>query len=881
MGPELWGGKEERGGFGHGGGALVNGISALMRRGQRPSQLSFHHKRAPTSPDNAGTLTSASQPPELRLTRDSARDRGKKAEPRGGSRWDHWEANVQHAWRGNAMRHHRPPPTSRGGAGQGLVDKVFCRAKAGQVCGGPQTRSGSPKLSTSQRRIITTGSPHCLCLCVLSSWIYRRAARQPSSYEQIGTIGPSAYTMPGSVPSASQALAGIIEKWGRDLNLEDAAVSYALLPWGSQEIVQLSQSPSSKFQVSRYEEPQSGREVSRGSLKELDRQARKQQARYTRVGIQQETGNLATGEAAHNTAPGQQDRTNRMQKLDTSPSLVPAKSGPNPHDLLAWGSGPEEVGHLDETGSWESNDCSCLGLLPCTIYSLSTPTLSPGEGGHRRPGLAVQTPRQVWRRAPDARLSSGEGLGCWRLVLSKEAPPAPGFPGPACFPSQVNEARPLPSAHAPPRGLEGWSHPGPIPLLSAASLHQRPACRHAAPAPAPAVAPQSSHPVLRNRRPAALWPQTEEVKRAFFSKSKENGSWKRAAAPPRLRPARDPANPAPHSCLVELSEAYQALNQGQSRRSYDRQLRWATFPKFPGTTVHPSLLIKHTAPGHPPVHNTGPSFMVQQPHKHNQRVLGYCLMITLAGRVLHYVAFGKLEQMHRPGPTEPGSSRSNSRDSSYNHHPGLLKAPGSCPLALAPKPLTWMGPEACSLLAFLLGHPTPQNAWNKINKWESQDEALCSLHSRPRAWRTAGSELRVAAGPMADEGPVGDGEDLGDIQNETGAERRNLTCASQAPLAARWRRDQGRGLVARGDETGSRKLVWKLLAAAELSSQAEVGTAVRFGMYFSQESWQGVLTVWLRMVWIEYLESCSWEGRKAAAFYGDGAEWGGGWFGTY
>lgn len=82
---------------------------------------------------------------------------------------------------------------------------------------------------------------------------------------------------------------------------------------------------------------------------------------------------------------------------------------------------------------------------------------------------------------------------------------------------------------------------------------------------------------------------------------------------------------------------------------------------------------------------------------------------------------------------------------------------------------------------------------------------------RPRAWRTAGSELRVAAGPMADEGPVGDGEDLGDIQNETGAERRNLTCASQAPLAARWRRDQGRGLVARGDETGSRKLVWKLL----------------------------------------------------------------------
>lgn len=45
---------------------------------------------------------------------------------------------------------------------------------------------------------------------------------------------------------------------------------------------------------------------------------------------------------------------------------------------------------------------------------------------------------------------------------------------------------------------------GPIPLLFVVSFYQLPSCRHAAPAPMPAVAPQPSHVVLRSGRPAAV-----------------------------------------------------------------------------------------------------------------------------------------------------------------------------------------------------------------------------------------------------------------------------------------------------------------------------------------------------------------------------------------
>ncbi|XP_034502480.1 dnaJ homolog subfamily C member 4 isoform X5 [Ailuropoda melanoleuca] len=82
---------------------------------------------------------------------------------------------------------------------------------------------------------------------------------------------------------------------------------------------------------------------------------------------------------------------------------------------------------------------------------------------------------------------------------------------------------------------------------------------------------------------------TEEVKRAFFSKSKE-GHGKRAEespAPPQLHPDRDPGNPALHSRFVELSEAYQVLSREHSRRGYDRQLCSSAPPKSPGATAHP------------------------------------------------------------------------------------------------------------------------------------------------------------------------------------------------------------------------------------------------------------------------------------------------------
>ncbi|XP_045631732.1 dnaJ homolog subfamily C member 4 isoform X2 [Ursus americanus] len=151
---------------------------------------------------------------------------------------------------------------------------------------------------------------------------------------------------------------------------------------------------------------------------------------------------------------------------------------------------------------------------------------------------------------------------------------------------------------------------------------------------------------------------TEEVKRAFFSKSKE-GHGKRAEespAPPQLHPDRDPGNPALHSRFVELSEAYQVLSREQSRRSYDHQLCSAAPPKSPGATAHPGSAHGAHSSWEPPnaqywaqfhgVRPQGPESRQQQ-HKHNQRVLGYCVLIMLAGMGLHYVAFRKLEQMHR------------------------------------------------------------------------------------------------------------------------------------------------------------------------------------------------------------------------------------------
>lgn len=146
--------------------------------------------------------------------------------------------------------------------------------------------------------------------------------------------------------------------------------------------------------------------------------------------------------------------------------------------------------------------------------------------------------------------------------------------------------------------------------------------------------------------------------------------------PPQLHPDRDPGNPALHSRFVELSEAYQVLSREESRRSYDHQLRSATSPKSPGTAVYPrsahrahrysspapslprpsltrrlfptfSLLPPNSSwedpsarywAQFPGVRPQGPESRRQQ-QKHNQRTLGYCLLIMLAGMCLHYVAF--------------------------------------------------------------------------------------------------------------------------------------------------------------------------------------------------------------------------------------------------
>ncbi|XP_053416672.1 dnaJ homolog subfamily C member 4 isoform X6 [Nycticebus coucang] len=137
---------------------------------------------------------------------------------------------------------------------------------------------------------------------------------------------------------------------------------------------------------------------------------------------------------------------------------------------------------------------------------------------------------------------------------------------------------------------------------------------------------------------------TEEVKRAFFTKSKE------------LHPDRDPGNPTLHSRFVELNEAYRVLSREQSRRSYDHQLRSASPLKSPENTAHPKSARQTHSSWAPPnaeywaqfhaMRPQGPKSRQQQ-YKHNQRVLGYCLLLMLAGMGLHYVAFRKLEQMHR------------------------------------------------------------------------------------------------------------------------------------------------------------------------------------------------------------------------------------------
>ncbi|EDL33280.1 DnaJ (Hsp40) homolog, subfamily C, member 4, isoform CRA_d [Mus musculus] len=85
----------------------------------------------------------------------------------------------------------------------------------------------------------------------------------------------------------------------------------------------------------------------------------------------------------------------------------------------------------------------------------------------------------------------------------------------------------------------------------------------------------------------------EEIKRAFFTKSKE------------LHPDRDPGNPALHSRFVELNEAYRVLSREESRRNYDHQLHSASPPKSSGSTAEP----KYTQQTHRKLEQVHRSFM--------------------------------------------------------------------------------------------------------------------------------------------------------------------------------------------------------------------------------------------------------------------------------
>ncbi|XP_007943179.1 dnaJ homolog subfamily C member 4 [Orycteropus afer afer] len=163
---------------------------------------------------------------------------------------------------------------------------------------------------------------------------------------------------------------------------------------------------------------------------------------------------------------------------------------------------------------------------------------------------------------------------------------------------------------------------------------------------------------LLSLRLGRLWPRSpptrllgtaagqrpEEVKRAFFTKSKE------------LHPDRDPGNPALHNRFVELSEAYHVLSHEHSRRNYDHLLRSVRPPKSPGTAAHPRPAQQARSSWEPPnaqywaqfhaVRPQGPEARKQQ-QRRNQQVLGYCVLFMLAGMGLHYIAFRKLQQVHR------------------------------------------------------------------------------------------------------------------------------------------------------------------------------------------------------------------------------------------
>ncbi|XP_045871010.1 dnaJ homolog subfamily C member 4 isoform X1 [Meles meles] len=263
-----------------------------------------------------------------------------------------------------------------------------------------------------------------------------------------------------------------------------------------------------------------------------------------------------------------------------------------------------------------------------------------------------------------------------------------------------------------------WAGPRclPVAMLSLClcrSWHRSPATRLFSAASGQRSGPRNYYELL-GVHPGA---STEEVKRAFFSKSKE------------LHPDRDPGNPALHSRFVELSEAYQVLSREQSRRSYDHQLSSASPPKPPATAAH--ARSAHQAPKYqahsgsweppnaqywaqfPGVRPQGPESRKQQ-HKHNQRVLGWSRYTGASW--MKRIGSSQPSTMthgHGPGPTEPGSRR-NCRGSSCSPH---LEAQGSRLRTPAPGRDRAAHLDAgCRLFppCYPAGLATPRNACNKV-----------------------------------------------------------------------------------------------------------------------------------------------------------------------
>ncbi|XP_078004326.1 dnaJ homolog subfamily C member 4 isoform X2 [Phascolarctos cinereus] len=141
---------------------------------------------------------------------------------------------------------------------------------------------------------------------------------------------------------------------------------------------------------------------------------------------------------------------------------------------------------------------------------------------------------------------------------------------------------------------------------------------------------QSNYYELLGIRPDA---SMKEVKRAFFAKSKE------------LHPDRDPKNPALHNQFVELNEAYRVLSKESSRQEYDSRLSLRGSMPPPRHTSHSwsSADARYWAQ----FHRVRPEDYGGTRQRPNHHALGYCLLLMLGGMVIHYIAFRKLEQVHR------------------------------------------------------------------------------------------------------------------------------------------------------------------------------------------------------------------------------------------